>query len=528
MGARYVDGMIFVGKYKFELVLALMVLCGILFNPYYFGIDDHSYKIPFLKALWDDALYPRDIAINMRHGYTSFFYLLIWPLQYLFGLETSFFVVYLATQVLFYVSIYLIAKTLTQEKVVGLIAVMLLLWPLEGLGGVDTFDHLVEERSIGFALLLFSLYLLFSGKYLGAGICSAVAANIHYVMAANVYLFVAAYILLECFVSGQNRIALRRIASFFIPIMVGSLPIVLKATGVHSNALTVVDPDWLAMIVFRSSHHFGPDYERFALFFGGGSLVLLLLKRERLSKKEKKPANIEIAYLGAFLTLLAGFVAATFFIEQYPLLLGVQLCLYRTSLVFLVLSAVTVGWLIYVAMLRLRIKHFLVIIMLALACELILHHPKITINYPDRSVGKYDMDVQLWLKNNTPQDALVMVAPYSEHLRIFSERSILGTWKDWTYNCLDRQYAFLLFERLQDIGGLVVDEANDWHRPANNKDYKNMSQEKIMALAQKYHLDYVVMPRRKVLTLNLAYKNKRYAVYEVRTAHAQPPAVNEH
>ena len=46
-----------------EFALIVLILCGLLFNPYRFAVSDHTYKIPLLIAAFDDTLYARDITI---------------------------------------------------------------------------------------------------------------------------------------------------------------------------------------------------------------------------------------------------------------------------------------------------------------------------------------------------------------------------------------------------------------------------------------------------------------------------------
>jgi len=124
-----------------------------------------------------------------------------------------------------------------------------------------------------------------------------------------------------------------------------------------------------------------------------------------------------------------------------------------------------------------------------------LFHP------PDRFKESW-RDVQLWAKRNTPRDALFITPPYREGFRIFSERGIVGDWKDGTQQYFDIEYSYEWWRRMRDLGG-------------GGRGYDSLSEERYIDLARKYGASYLVVPKGRRLDLEKVYENGGYAVYRL-------------
>jgi hypothetical protein len=120
---------------------------------------------------------------------------------------------------------------------------------------------------------------------------------------------------------------------------------------------------------------------------------------------------------------------------------------------------------------------------------------------PDRFKESW-RDVQLWAKRNTPKDALFLTPPYREGFRIFSERGIVGDWKDGTQQYFDVKYSYEWWRRMQDLGG-------------RGRGYDSLPEERYVEVARKYGASYLVVPAKRELTLEKVYGNKGYAVYRI-------------
>lgn len=110
--------------------------------------------------------------------------------------------------------------------------------------------------------------------------------------------------------------------------------------------------------------------------------------------------------------------------------------------------------------------------------------------------------VQIWVKENTARDAMLLTPPYQAGFRIFSERSIVGDWKDGTQQYFDIDYAYEWWRRMQDLGG-------------GSTGYDKLPPEEYTAVARKYGASYFVLPLKKEMNAKPVYANSEYAVYTV-------------
>ena len=113
--------------------------------------------------------------------------------------------------------------------------------------------------------------------------------------------------------------------------------------------------------------------------------------------------------------------------------------------------------------------------------------------------------VQIWAKENTKPTNLFLTPPYMTGFRIFSQRPIVGEWKDGTQQYFDAEYAYEWWRRMQDL------KSEDGSSGGFNK----LGTEGYTALAKKYGATYLVLPSGISLSLPKAHDNGKYAVYQL-------------
>jgi len=504
--------------------LTFLIICGLLFNPYYFAFSDNTYKIPFLKSIFQPNLYARDITVSMKDYYTTYFYVLVWPLEKLFGFKLAFFFIFVFTQVLFYLSIYLLAVTLFKKKVIGLLSVAFLLFPKSVFGGISTFDCIVEERTVAVVLILFGIYLLLSHRYIWAAIFLSLSANIHFITFINQLIFLAVALLINYILCQDKRQLIKRYKPFFLLLFLGCLPILIKGLlmSSHKEGLVIVDPVWLKMILMRSAHHFSPDNKMFIVSILEATLVLSLLLTFRVYQLKNVRKGI-ILYVSSIVSMFLGFILACVFVKIFPILIGLQFSFFRASYMFVIFFYILFAYILYMLLQRfisrrgiLNSRNYLLIFVFLIAIINLLaaHRTNINIDNPFKYDSNSEIDAQLWLKDNTPENALILTPPYKEDFRIFSERATLGSWKDWTYNCLSRNFAFSMYERLLDVGGISLISDIDNKSDRIRKYYLDLKEDSLVKIAHKYGIDYVVMEKENILNLKKVYENKQYMIYK--------------
>ena len=108
-------------------------------------------------------------------------------------------------------------------------------------------------------------------------------------------------------------------------------------------------------------------------------------------------------------------------------------------------------------------------------------------------------DVQRWVRLNTPRDAVLLTPPQEAGFRVFSERGIVGEWKDGTQQYFDDRFALEWNRRMEAVG-------LDTYAKAHGRD--------LLAVAKRYDASYIVLPRQPLRRgLVLAYRNGSWAVY---------------
>jgi hypothetical protein len=111
-------------------------------------------------------------------------------------------------------------------------------------------------------------------------------------------------------------------------------------------------------------------------------------------------------------------------------------------------------------------------------------------------------EVQDWVRVNTPKDAIFVTPPQEAGFRVFSERTVVGEWKDGTQQYFDEKFATEWAARMEALG------------PA---DYVKMSDDQLTQIARRFGASFVVVPtrRRGHPGLEEEYQNSHYAVYRV-------------
>ena len=110
------------------------------------------------------------------------------------------------------------------------------------------------------------------------------------------------------------------------------------------------------------------------------------------------------------------------------------------------------------------------------------------------------VQVQLWARENTPQDAVFLTPPYRQGFRVYSERSAVMEEKDGTQQYFQTDYSYEWWSRVTEIG-------------KTQEQYDNLSPDRLAELCRKYGASYVVFPAGKPLPFPQVYENKDYRVY---------------
>jgi hypothetical protein len=108
-------------------------------------------------------------------------------------------------------------------------------------------------------------------------------------------------------------------------------------------------------------------------------------------------------------------------------------------------------------------------------------------------------DAQNWVRLNTPRSAVVLTPPSETGFRVFSERTVVGEWKDGTQQYFDDAFVREWGARMEALGG---------------EQFPQLSDEQLLSLARRYGASYIVLPvKGKHPGLADVYKNRSFVVY---------------
>ncbi len=118
------------------------------------------------------------------------------------------------------------------------------------------------------------------------------------------------------------------------------------------------------------------------------------------------------------------------------------------------------------------------------------------------AAGQPWREVQRFVRDNTPQDAVILTPPYRDGFRVDSERAIVGEWKDGTQQFFSARFGFEWYARMQELG-------------KETRAYDDFTTDQLCRLAQRYGATYIVTRGGLSHDLPVLFRNDVAAVYRL-------------
>lgn len=113
--------------------------------------------------------------------------------------------------------------------------------------------------------------------------------------------------------------------------------------------------------------------------------------------------------------------------------------------------------------------------------------------------GDISAQLQLWVRDNTPKDAVILVDSDLGFFRIYSQRAVVFDHKDLGYVYYSDQAARKIQEREADVA-----------------DFEHLTEDQIIKLKDKYHFDYLVWKEnRGMLPFEKVYNQFGFTIYKL-------------
>jgi hypothetical protein len=267
-------------------------------------------------------------------------------------------------------------------------------------------------------------------------------------------------------------------------------------------------------------------YALIFLFLSKPGITFVPLLLTMLPLKEKLGAKIFYTYL-VLATL--GIFTAWFFTPISDYLISGGQYTYKISIIFVLLGA-----LLAIAVSRYFDKVYLLLPLLILTIG-VKHYARYDSSGYDLARG--NMEVQLWLKHNTPEDAVFLADPWRKRgWREFSERSSFGNIYEWAHTSLlyaDDYDVYTEGVRRAKLFGFSFDDylELDLSSEASTgelgrgiiagvlENFLAYSGEELIQLLYDNNISYLILEskiaNKFTISLEPAYQNKWYVVYYI-------------
>ncbi|MHA2251901.1 MAG: DUF6798 domain-containing protein [Candidatus Kariarchaeaceae archaeon] len=488
----------------------ISLILSLVWNGYSFGTDDHILQIPLAKSYIDSSLYPHDPLFHQT-GYKSFIWeLLAFSSKYI-ELWIIIFISYCIILGIYFNFIFRIGELVSGSAIGGIILTALLIVPKPGLGtDIMTHENWLSTRLIASPLIMAAFYYALQQKHYRSFVILGVAFNLHPISASH-SAFIIGFNLLIIAVKSRSRYHLITLSkAVFLFILFASpllIVILLRIKSNESSSLSfIADKSWLKIMHYRNPHMAFPS--EFSLFVYLSVVVYVIIIW--ISKN-----NLDSKYLDQIMNWIYGifilFLLNILIADVFPVEILIQLQFARSlkflslfTMIFLVSSLLKIDsfnqlrndeiFFLVAFCLMVFSSYFLPTLLISTIIFLITRNnfstdfefnwsnfhkqkrlllvssiiviaitphlifkitsgkpPLLDINTRDSNENPW-VDIQLWVKENTPKSSIIITPPHVDGFRVHSERSIIGEWKDGTLSFFNSTYASEWWQRMIDLG----------------------------------------------------------------------------
>ena len=508
---------------RFLRYLAFMMLFLVV-GGYRFGTGDHVSQLPTVIHFFNPNLYSTDFAHQMMFPWyvkSGLFISLAWlskltriPLEYVF------FVAYCVVLYCYIAWMDEFFEILDIRKKTRDLALLLLL-PYSYLFVSISHFHLVTLRLVPYffvlPLCIKAINFFLSNRSLYASLTASAVFYLHQQL--GLILFGALFFSLFLEVL-RNRDCLKALFHLSIPFLFFFFVhfSFMQLFGRY-NGYPWFDTDWgnqlLQMVKFRVPHHLLLSYsgilERVSFIFIVAVIFLAMTMRLKIYD-DRTARRLIYMTVGLVLCCIAGFV----FTELVPLPIAFNLYLFRSDVLLRIIAFAS-----FVLFLNKMLGHIdclkivrIIFIVTAIGgLTVCILKDNIRIFIPKNEL----VSVSKCIKKNTPISAFIMASPSLKGLRLYSERSVFVSWKshglffppdiakEWFY----RMKLLCNMEKTIPCQGTPC-------RKVCQKNFEALSDERLLNIADRYRVDYLLVGKNRLLPYEKMCQNNRFVLYRLR------------
>lgn len=532
-----------------SLILTVLALLFPFLNKYSFVTTNQFSQIPIILSFLDPKYLSNDwyVSVSRYFGPRTFFAWYMAQTVKLTSLPITFFIHYLIYTLLIVFSTYRLSYLLFKNKFIALTTVICVLFGTSiTVGGniLVTADFSASQLPLG--LTLMGITLLLEKKYIFSSLFFIISSFLHPLIGFEIpILFFTSYFLTQVVLSNTFSSFLKKAVA---PYILFSLPpFFLYIKEGTKNAIPVSDRINI-LAYMRNSHHFIAstwpisEFVFFIIFFLIFTFVLIKLK------KTIKKEYFLLIFLTSFFIIISCFIGYVG-IELVPIYILTALQPYRLTLytywlgVIIVLGGslyyllykkpkyspifllplflsnlqivhlnekaniLALGVAIFLSIFFKRIPRNLFIFLLISYFTLLRFHERINLSsyilHPTDETS-----IAIWVKNNTPSDAVFLTPPEFESFRLIANRAIVADWKSFPFQEM----------AMEEWAKRMCVMANIHNCNYKNTKYENVvsgyrshTKESLMKLSDQYHFSYIISDK-EIAGLRKIYGN-RFNVY---------------
>lgn len=544
-------------RWRQHLLFALATAVTVVVVGYHTGTGDQSIHLPFLAAWSDPSLFPGDRFIALRFTHYSFFWMPFVPAGEASMLEAALLGVHLAATYLTFWALFALARTLWNDPLAALLAVVMLVVPHLSFGAFPVFEFLLLPRTFVLPFTLLAMTAHLRGRFPLACAVLGAAFNLH-AISAGLMLIVLAFDALRRW----RRVGVRRLlcgAALFVtlaaPVLGWWLGSPQRGFAVDRAWLETVSNGALENAFALVSPHF---YVWITTVSSAGSLAMIWLARRGrpLLAPDQAVANFVLA--GCF--VLAVQIVTTTWL---PLVAIVKAQILRVGVPLLILGYLhfaellartyrdggldRAGFAVQVAAATLlSVAAFPVLLFtsrkawdrgtigravaVALVGALLLVHAAVgrawDVWRPGIFPGAGDsawVRCQQWARDHTPRDAVFVTPPhlwwlYVPDWRVHSQRSTVVTLSELLEVAFAPSYAPVWRERFEAlVPGAQARFSGDYFANARvTADvYRSLPTSRLLGVARRYGASLAVVERPSPHPLPVVWSNEGFVVHDV-------------
>ncbi len=483
------------------------------------GFSNHTGLIPVVRRILDPNYLANDFNIQLRLFHHRGFAYLTAAFVKLIGEDNALIVLNLLGFTFLNVSVYLFCRTFHISRL-AVCAVSVLIatnvaWVGRGLE-TNTFvgNREINPPTFAHAFALFAISSLLQKRYKQTALLCGLTLLFHLQIGISLVLILSPFYLML-----RDRFSVQ---DWFGCLVLFSIPALITIFDLHAMLQRglVTLPFSRSDIDFRQVHHFEIASLKAATWV---ALHLAIIISTYIFVKNKQKSDREKFFPVVVISLSLTALSLIHFLDYYLLNFGsiVKVQFVRMSVFIPIFGAIALVCLInYRA--EQRSKEAAIVANLSLIMlTLLLYAVPATRQGRDYSTGIRRLAEQqdswvaacLWIRENTPPDALFTSPPGNEGFSYLSYRSNVGEFK---INPDGPQYLAEWYARLRDLSGGELPMGKGF---ANvhllNRAYGALSYEQLSNLGKKYNAKFAILPKSSAVQMNVIYENEKYKIIEL-------------